>query len=84
MRGPEQVPPGPAKLNVRRRETKQIKYEDYLVKEQEVAHPKERRKEREVSHKKGAVSKGQHWNLGQASRQRTKRRNKKKQGKSEK
>ena len=28
---------------------------------------------RRVSHKKGAVSKGQHWNLGQASRQTNKK-----------
>ena len=31
------------------------------------------KKEGGVSHKKGAVSKGQHWNLGQVSRQTNKK-----------
>ena len=31
------------------------------------------KKERGVSHKKGVVSQGQHWNLGQASRQTNKK-----------
>ena len=48
---------------------------NFLSPKQSERERKERKKERKkrVSHKKGAVFKGQHWNLGQASRQTNKK-----------